>query len=52
LLHFVVIGALLFAVTALREQRAEHSEIRITAGCTRRTCRRPTRSSAASGCGR
>jgi hypothetical protein len=32
LLHFVVIGALLFAVTALREQRAEHSEIRITAG--------------------
>ena len=32
LLHFVVIGAVLFAVTALREQRAEHSEIRITAG--------------------
>ena len=32
LLHFVAIGAVLFAVTALREQRAEHSEIRITAG--------------------
>ena len=32
LLHFVLIGALLFAVTALREQKAEQSEIRITTG--------------------
>ena len=32
LLHFVVIGAVLFAVTALREQRSEHNEIRISAG--------------------
>jgi peptidyl-prolyl cis-trans isomerase C len=32
LLHFVVIGAVLFAVTALQEQRSEQSEIRITAG--------------------
>jgi peptidyl-prolyl cis-trans isomerase C len=32
LLHFVVIGALLFAITALREQHSERSEIRITAG--------------------
>jgi peptidyl-prolyl cis-trans isomerase C len=32
LLHFVVIGAVLFAVTALREQSSGQSEIRITAG--------------------
>jgi len=32
LLHFVLIGALLFAVTALRQKQAEHAEIRITAG--------------------
>ena len=32
LLHFVLIGALLFAVTALRQQKQEHAEIRITAG--------------------
>jgi peptidyl-prolyl cis-trans isomerase C len=32
LLHFVVIGALLFAITALRERHSERSEIRITAG--------------------
>ncbi len=32
LLHFVLIGALLFAFTALREQKAEQSEIRIRAG--------------------
>src|SRR3970040_2187132 len=32
LLHFVLIGALLFAFTALREQRSEHAEIRISAG--------------------
>ncbi|MGH8237198.1 MAG: peptidyl-prolyl cis-trans isomerase, partial [Steroidobacteraceae bacterium] len=32
LLHFVLIGALLFAVTALRQKHAEHAEIRITAG--------------------
>ena len=32
LLHFVVIGAVLFAVTAVREQRRSTSEIRITAG--------------------
>lgn len=32
LLHFVVIGAALFALTALREQGSEQSEIRITAG--------------------
>jgi peptidyl-prolyl cis-trans isomerase C len=32
LLHFVLIGALLFAVTALRQKHSEHAEIRITAG--------------------
>lgn len=32
LLHFVVIGAVLFAATALREQRSEQNEIRISAG--------------------
>jgi peptidyl-prolyl cis-trans isomerase C len=32
LLHFVLIGALLFAVTALRQQKQEHAEIRISAG--------------------
>jgi hypothetical protein len=32
LLHFVLIGALLFAVTALRQKQSEHAEIRITAG--------------------
>jgi peptidyl-prolyl cis-trans isomerase C len=32
LLHFVLIGALLFAVTALRQRQSEHAEIRITAG--------------------
>ena len=32
LLHFVVIGAVLFAVTALRQKQVEHAEIRITAG--------------------
>lgn len=32
LLHFVAIGAVLFAITALREQQTEHSEIRITSG--------------------
>jgi parvulin-like peptidyl-prolyl isomerase len=32
LLHFVVIGAVLFAVTALRQKQTEHAEIRITAG--------------------
>ena len=32
LLHFVLIGALLFAFTALREQKQEHAEIRISAG--------------------
>lgn len=32
LLHFVLIGAVLFAVTALRQQKQEHAEIRITAG--------------------
>jgi peptidyl-prolyl cis-trans isomerase C len=32
LLHFVLIGALLFAITALRQNHSEHVEIRITAG--------------------
>ena len=32
LLHFILIGALLFAVTALRQKHSEHAEIRITAG--------------------
>ena len=32
LLHFLLIGALLFAVTALRQKQSEHAEIRITAG--------------------
>lgn len=32
LLHFVLIGALLFAVTALRQKQSEHAEIRISAG--------------------
>lgn len=32
LLHFVLIGALLFAVTALRQKHSEHAEIRISAG--------------------
>jgi peptidyl-prolyl cis-trans isomerase C len=32
LLHFVLIGALLFAVTALRQKQSENAEIRITAG--------------------
>lgn len=32
LLHFVLIGALLFAVTAVRQEKSEHSEIRISAG--------------------
>ena len=32
LLHFVLIGALLFAVTALRQKHSEHAEVRITAG--------------------
>ena len=32
LLHFVLIGALLFAFTAWRQQQQEHTEIRITAG--------------------
>ena len=32
LLHFVLIGAVLFAVTALHEQKSESSEIRISAG--------------------
>ena len=32
LLHFVLIGAVLFAFTALREQQHENAEIRITAG--------------------
>jgi hypothetical protein len=32
LLHFVLIGALLFAFTAWRQQKEEHAEIRITAG--------------------
>ena len=32
LLHFVLIGALLFAVTALRQKHSEQAEIRITAG--------------------
>ena len=32
LLHFVLIGAVLFAFTALRQQKQEHAEIRITRG--------------------
>jgi hypothetical protein len=32
LLHFVLIGALLFALTAWRQQQQDHSEIRITSG--------------------
>jgi peptidyl-prolyl cis-trans isomerase C len=32
LLHFVLIGALLFAFTALRQKQVEHAEIRISAG--------------------
>ena len=32
LLHFVLIGAVLFAFTALRQHKQEHAEIRITAG--------------------
>jgi peptidyl-prolyl cis-trans isomerase C len=32
LLHFVLIGALLFAFTAWRQQRQDHTEIRITSG--------------------
>jgi peptidyl-prolyl cis-trans isomerase C len=32
LLHFVLIGALLFAVTAFRQEKTEQSEIRISAG--------------------
>jgi peptidyl-prolyl cis-trans isomerase C len=32
LLHFVLIGAVLFGVTAVREQKAEQSEIRMSAG--------------------
>jgi peptidyl-prolyl cis-trans isomerase C len=32
LLHFVLIGAALFAFTAWRQQQQEHSEIRITSG--------------------
>jgi peptidyl-prolyl cis-trans isomerase C len=32
LLHFVLIGALLFAFTALRQEKQEHAEIRISAG--------------------
>jgi peptidyl-prolyl cis-trans isomerase C len=32
LLHFVLIGALLFAFTAWRQQQQQHSEIRITSG--------------------
>ncbi len=32
LLHFVLIGALLFAVTALRQKQSEQAEIRISAG--------------------
>jgi hypothetical protein len=32
LLHFVLIGALLFAFTAWRQQQQDHSEIRITSG--------------------
>lgn len=32
LLHFVLIGAVLFAFTALRQQKQDHAEIRITAG--------------------
>jgi len=32
LLHFVLIGALLFAFTAWRQQKQDHTEIRITSG--------------------
>lgn len=32
LLHFVLIGALLFAVTALRQKQSEQAEVRISAG--------------------
>ena len=32
LLHFLLIGAVLFAFTALRQQKQDHAEIRITAG--------------------
>jgi hypothetical protein len=32
LVHFVLIGAVLFAFTALRERQQEHAEIRISAG--------------------
>src|SRR5262245_17996470 len=32
LLHFVLIGALLFAFTAWRQQQQDHNEIRITSG--------------------
>jgi hypothetical protein len=32
LLHFVLIGAVLFAFTALRQQQQEHAEIRISSG--------------------